>query len=165
MKRRTLLNLWQALGKLEGLKHDVRFSYFLAKNKVSIKPEIEALDEAQKPNAAYLEYEAKRIELAQEHSDKDANGSPKVHNGQFVIFDGRDKFELAIKKLKTKFKTAISTREKQLKEYEAFLGEDVETSLTKIRFTQLPAQIESSYLEIFIEADVIMDDQNLEVVK
>lgn len=165
MKRRTLLDLWKALANLEGLKHDVRFSYFLAKNKVAIKPEIEALDEAQKPNAAYLEYEAKRIETAQKFSDKDANGNPKVHNGQFVIFDKRDDFESEIKKLKTKFKTAISGREKQLKEYDGMLDDEVETSLTKIRFSQLPPQIESKYLEIFIEANVIQDDSEIEVVK
>jgi len=165
MKRRTLLNLWQALGNLEGLKHDVRFSYFLAKNKVAIKPEIEALDEAQRANSAYMEYETKRIETAQKFSDKDANGNPKVHNGQFVIFDKRDEFEKEIKKLKIKFKTAIAEREKQLKDYESMLDEEVEVNLTKIRFSQLPPQIESKYLEIFIEANVIQDDSEIEVVK
>lgn len=165
MKRRTILKLWQALGNLEGLKHDVRFSYFIAKNKVSIKSEIEALDEAQKPTETYLKYETERVELAKEFSDKDENGDPKVKNGQFIILGARDKFEDYIQKLKEAFKATISEREKQLKDYESLLDEDIETILTKIRFTQLPNQIEAAYLEIFIEADVINDDQNLEVVK
>ena len=166
MKRRTILNLWKALAQLEGLKHDVRFSYFIAKNKVAIKPEMEALDEAQKPTEIYLEFEAKRVEAAQLYSDKDENGSPKVHNGQFVIFEKRAEFEKEIKKLKTKFKTAISGRDKQLADYETMLKDDVETvGLTKIRFSQLPKSIEPAFLEVFIEADVIMDDQDIKVVK
>jgi len=157
MKRRTILNMWHVMQKLEGLKHDIRFSYFLAKNKVALKPEIEALDEAQKPSETYIEFENKRIETAQKFADKDAAGNPKIHNGQYVIFDSRDEFEAEIKKLKTKFKTAISDRETQLLEYSKMLNEDVEFTLTKIKFDQLPKQIESAFLEVFIEANVIED--------
>jgi len=159
MKRRTVLNLWQAISKLEGLKHDVRFSYFLAKNKVILKPEIEAFEEAQQPQEAYIQFETKRVELAQTFADKDANGSPKVHNGQFVIFDKRDEFDAEIKKLKTKFKTAIDARNKQLEEYAKMLNEPIELQLSKIKFKQLPPQIESAFLEIFIEAGIIEDDE------
>lgn len=157
MKRRTLLKLWQVVQRLEGLKHDVRFSYFLAKNKVSLKAELDLLDEAQKPSESFIAYEQKRVETAQQFADKDANGQPKTHNGQYVIYDDKAGFEKEIKKLKTKFKTAISAREKQLKEYEALLDEDVHISLTKINFSQLPPQIESAFLEVFIEADLIED--------
>jgi hypothetical protein len=159
MKRRTLLNLWQAINKLEGLKHDVRFSYFLAKNKVALKPEIEAFEEAQKPQDDYIQFETKRVELAQTYADKDANGSPKVHNGQFVIFDKRDEFDAEIKKLKTKFKKAIDARNTQLEEYAKMLDEPVELELSKIKFRQLPPQIESAFLEIFIEAGIIDDNE------
>ena len=159
MKRETLVKLWKVIGSLEGLKHDVRFSYFLAKNKVALKAELDIMEEAQKPSEAYLEYEKQRIETAQGLADKDKNEQPKVHNGQYVIYDNRDKFEAEIKKLKTKFKTAINAREKQIKEYEALLNEPVELALAKIKFSQLPSQIESAYLQVFIEADVIEDDQ------
>ena len=165
MNRRTILKLWQVLGKLEGLKHDVRFSYFLAKNKVALKSELDLMEEAQKPQEAFLAYEQKRVDTAQQFSDKDANGNPKVHNGQYVIYDKRDEFEKEIKKLKTKFKTAIAAREKQVEEYEKLLDENVELNLAKIRFSQLPAQIESAFLEVFIEANLIQDDAELEVVK
>ena len=114
MKRRVLLNLWHALNKLEGQKHDVRFSYFLAKNKVALKTEIEALDEAQKPNAAFIEFENKRIDLAKKYSDKDVTGNPKIHNGQYVIFDQKDEFDEEIKNLREKFKAAIESREAQV---------------------------------------------------
>ena len=159
MKRRTLLKLWQVVQRLEGLKHDVRFSYFLAKNKVALKAELDILDEAQKPSDTFVAYEQKRVELAQQFSDKDDNGQPKTHNGQYVIYDNKADFEKEIKKLKTKFKTAIAAREKQIKEYEALLDEPVETQLTKIRFSQLPPQIESAFLEVFIEANIIEEDQ------
>lgn len=159
MKRETLVKLWKAIGSLEGLKHDVRFSYFLAKNKVALKAELDIMEEAQKPSEAYLEYEKQRIETAQGLADKDKNEQPKVHNGQYVIYDNRDKFEAEIKKLKTKFKTAIAAREKQIKEYEVLLKEPVELELSKIKFSHLPQQIESAFLQVFIEADVIDEDQ------
>jgi hypothetical protein len=158
MKRETMVKLWKVIGSLEGLKHDVRFSYFLAKNKVALRAELDIMDEAQKPSEAYLEFENRRVELAQKFSDKDANGQPKVHNGQYVIYDNRDEFEKEMKKLKTKFKSAIESREKQIDEYAALLKEPVELSLSKIKFTQLPPQIESAYLEVFLEAGVIDDD-------
>jgi hypothetical protein len=158
MKRETMVKLWKVIGALEGLKHDVRFSYFLAKNKVGLKAELDIMEEAQKPSEAYLEFENRRVELAQKFSDKDANGQPKVHNGQYVIYDNRDEFEKEMKKLKTKFKSAIESREKQIDEYAALLKEPVELSLSKIKFTQLPPQIESAYLEVFLEAGVIDDD-------
>lgn len=158
MKRRTALKLWQVFGKLEGLKHDVRFSYFLAKNKVALKAELDLLEESQKPSQAFLEYEARRVESAQKFADKDANGNPKIHNNSYIIYDKREDFEKEIKTLKTKFKKAISDRENQIKDYEKLLDEPVELQLTKIRFTQLPPQIEASVLEVFIEADIIEDD-------
>jgi hypothetical protein len=161
MKRRVLLNLWHALNKLEGMKHDVRFSYFLAKNKVALKTEIEALDEAQKPNAAFIEFENKRIDLAKKYSDKDATGNPKIHNGQYVIFDQKDEFDEEIKNLREKFKAAIESREAQVEEYNKMLKDEVDFKPTKIKFNQLPKQIESVFLEIFIEADVIDDDQDI----
>jgi hypothetical protein len=161
MKRRVLLNLWHALNKMEGMKHDVRFSYFLAKNKVALKTEIEALDEAQKPNAAFIEFENKRIELAKKYSDKDATGNPKIHNGQYVIFDQKDEFDEEIKNLREKFKAAIESREAQVEEYNKMLNDEVDFKPTKIKFNQLPKQIESVFLEIFIEADIIDDDQDI----
>lgn len=159
MVKKTALKLWQVFGQLEGLKHDVRFSYFLAKNKVALKSEIELLEEAQKPSELFLQYEAKRIEAAQKYSDKDQNGNPKIHNDQYVIYDERDKFEEEIKKLKTKFKKAIAEREAQLKEYAKFLEEPLELQLTKIRFDQLPNQIEAVVIETFLEADIIEEGE------
>jgi len=165
MKRSTIVKLWRVLGNLEGLKHDVRFSYFLAKNKVALRTELEVMEEAQKPSESFLAYEQKRVETAQSFADKDANGNPKVHNGQYVIYDKRDEFEKEMAKLKTKFKTAIAAREKQVADYAVLLEEPVEISLSKIRFSQLPQQIESGYLEVFIEANIIQDDQDISVVK
>jgi hypothetical protein len=161
MKRRVILDLWKVLSQLEGLKHDVRFSYFLAKNKVALKSEIEALNEANTPSAAYLEFENKRVEGAQRFADKDEVGNPKVFNNQYVITEHKSDFEAEMKKLKTKFKTAIEAREKQIKDYEDLLEEEVEFKPTKLRFSQLPRQVESSVLEVFIEADIIEDDQEV----
>lgn len=158
MKKSTVLKLWKVFCQLEGLKHDVRLSYFLAKNKRDIKAEIEIMDEAQKASQAFIEYETRRVELAQLLSDKDANGNPKIHNGQYIIYDKKDEFEAEMKKLKTKFKKAISDREKQVTEYNSMLDDEVSLNLSKINIRQLPSQIEPSVIEIFLEASLIDDD-------
>jgi hypothetical protein len=158
MKKSTVLKLWKVFGQLEGLKHDVRFSYFLAKNKRDIKAEIEMMEEAQKPSVAFMEYENNRVRLAQGMADKDVNGSPKIYNGQYIINDKKDDFEKEMKKLKTKFKKAVIDREQQVKEYNDMLDDNINLSLTKININRLPSQIEASVLEVFLEASLIDDD-------
>ena len=157
MKRRIAVSLWNALSKMEGMKYDVRFSYILAKNKIALKPEIEILNELKKSSPDYLEFENKRVELAQKYCDRDSSGTLKIINNQFVIKE-KQLFEEEIIKLKTEYMKPIENREKQLKEYEVFLNEDIYFTPAKVKFSYLPSQIESSLMEILIEAGIIEDD-------
>lgn len=157
MKRLAIVNLWKVISKMEG-KMDTRLNYLLVKNKIALKPEIEALEQTSKPRAEFLEFESKRVEAAHKYCDKEEDGKPKVFNNQYVIMKNREVFESEIKTLKDKYTEAIQYREKQVYDYEKLLNEEIVFTPTKIKFSYLPPQIESNVLEVFIEADIIEDD-------
>jgi len=160
MKLKTIVNLWKTIEKLENVKMTTDFVWFLTKNKVAVKSEIKALDEAQKPSAIFLEYENKRVETAQRLSDKDITGNPRIQNGQYVIYEHKEEFEIEMKSLKQKFKDAIAEREKQLEEYTKLLERDIELNLVTIDFDKLPNTIDVETMEAFIEADLVIKATN-----
>jgi len=157
MKNRDLITLHNQLTTLEGTKFSVKFSYFVAKNKVMIKDEYGPLEEARRPDPKYTEYDSLRAKLAQELSDKDANGHPRIENGNFVIVEKFTEFKEGLEKLKEEYAEAIKDQEKKFKEFEALLDEEVDYKGPKIDLKDIPEQVEPSVLEILIVAGLIID--------
>lgn len=159
MKKLDVLRLNEVFNRFGDMKYGVKFSYFLAKNRIAIKSEVEALDEARKPEQDFLDFELERVKLAQEYSDKDSAGKPMVQNGAFVIVTKLDKFEKEMEKLKKKFKGSVEQRESQMKEFEKLLSEEyVMSNPFKISFGELPESIEPSVVEVLITADLIKEE-------
>ena len=159
MKKRDLLNLNGALSVLESRQFSVKFSYFVAKNKVLLKDEINALDEAKRPSAEYLEYDQNRIELANSFADKNEDGNSRIENNNFVITENIVEFQSQVEKLKKEYDEHISTNEQKLKEFEDLLDTDVKYEGPKIKLLDIPDGIEPSVLAVLITADLIIDDQ------
>jgi len=157
MKNRDMITLFQQLTTLEGRKFSVKFSYFVAKNKVMIKEEYGALDEARKPDPIYTEYDSKRAALAHELADKDTNGQPKIENGNFVIIENFEKFKKSLDELKEQYAEAIKEQEQRIKDFEALLDEEIEYKGPKIDLKDIPEQVEPSVLEILIVCGLIID--------
>lgn len=159
MKKLDVLRLNEVFNRFGDMKYGVKFSYFLAKNRIAIKQEVEALDEARKPEQDFLDFELERVKLAQEYSDKDSAGKPMIQNNSFVIVQKADAFEKEMNKLKKKFKNAIEQREAQVKEFEKILDEDYTLpNPFKIPFSELPQSIEPSVVEVLISADLIKEE-------
>lgn len=159
MKKLDVLRLNEVFNRFGDMKYGVKFSYFLAKNRIAIKSEVEALDEARKPEQDFLDFELERVKLAQEYADKDSAGKPMVQNGAFVIVTKLDKFEKEMEKLKKKFKASIEQRESQMKEFEKLLSEEyIMSNPFKISFSELPDSIEPSVVEVLITADLIKEE-------
>ena len=158
MKNRDLLNLHRALTSIEGRKSTVKFSYFVAKNKIMIKDDYSVLEVAGKPSEKFTEFDSKRASLAQELAEKDEKGQSKIENGNFVIIENIDKFKKDLDKLKSEYEDAIKEQEKRFKEFEVLLDEDIEyTSGPKIALEDIPEPIEPSILEILIVSDLIKE--------
>jgi len=159
LTKRDLLKLYNGIIAMEGRAYSVKFSYFIAKNKVALRDEISALEEARKPSDEYRSFDTKRAKLAQKYADKNEDGSAKIHENSFVITKNVDKFQSEIKKLREKNKKYITEFEKQMVDFEELL--DTEATLentSKIVFKDIPQSIEPSILEVLILADLIIED-------
>jgi len=160
IKKRDLLKLHNAITLLENKQYSVKFSYFIAKNKVTMRNEITALEQTNKADEEFQEYENKRIRLARQHADKDDDGSPKVQDSNFVLTTNMELFQKEFGELKEKYKDVIIKREKQLTEFEQFLEGDVEFEGMKINFKDIPQQnIEPVMMECLILADLIIEEK------
>ncbi len=81
IKKRDLLNLYNAISELEGRPFSVKFSYFIAKNKVAMRDEISALDIAKRATDEFKSYDGERAKLAQKFADKNEDGSIDLYFG------------------------------------------------------------------------------------
>jgi hypothetical protein len=144
---------------MEGRQFSVKFSYFVAKNKVAIKNEIDAIQEVQQPSEEYKKYDLERARLAQAFADKNEDGSAKIHDNSFVITANVDEFQEALAELRVSYKDAIEQHEAKMKELESLLNEEVEINGAKVDFKDIPSTIEPSLMEILIIADLIIEDE------
>ena len=166
MKKRDLISLNSALVALEGRQFTVKFSYFMAKNKVMIKDEFAALDEVRKPSPEYIAFDTKRAEMAMEFADKDDDGKPKIENNNFIITQKVEEFRKALDELKATNAKVIETYEKQVKDFEELLDEDIDFRGPKIDLKDIPPTIEPSFLEVLITSNLLIEDSpELTVVK
>lgn len=159
LKRRDLVKLFNGLVSMEGRAFSVKFSYFLAKNKVALKDEITAIEEVRKASDEFRQYDIERARLAQEYADKNEDGSAKIYDNSFVITAKVDEFQKRLSELKSKYETVIKDHENKMVELEELLNDKVEFQGTKIDFKDIPDTIEPSLLEVFIIADLIIEDQ------
>ena len=158
MKKRDLMSLYNGLCMLEGRPFTVKFSYFVAKNKVLLKNEFAALDAVRKPSESYIAYDTRRAELALKMADKDENGNAKIENNNFVIVEKVDEFKERLDKLKKQYAKAIKDHEKKTADFEEILDEEFEYSGPKIDLKDIPQSVEPSILEAFITADLIIEN-------
>lgn len=160
VKKGDLLQLWYIL---EGMKHQkqaVKFSYFVAKNKLLIKAEIDALNEVQEVPETFQLYDRKRAELAAEMADKlPETGEAKTENGQYIITEKKEEFDEALAKLKETYAEVIEQRKAQIEAFKELLDEEVEFKGHKIKFGDIPGTIEPTVMEVLLIAGLIFEDE------
>jgi len=159
-KKGDLLNLWYILEGLKHQKQNVKFSYFVAKNKLAIKGEFDALNEAQDASEAFKLYDTKRAELAAGMADKiPGTDQPMTANGQYVIKEKKDDFEKSLDELKEQYKTVIEDRQKQLDAFKELLDEETEFKGHAIKLENLPGDIEPTIIEGLLAVDLILEEE------
>lgn len=145
MKTQEVLKLNATLETLSNLK-GAKFAYAIAKNKEFIKTEIEALKEATKPSEEFEKYNKARIELAENHADKDEDGKSVIEGNQYKITD-MDKFNKEHDKLKEEYKEALEAHKKQQDEFNALLEEETKLELQMIKIEDIPQDITVEQME------------------
>lgn len=135
--RQELLELWHGLPALANLK-GFKLGYAVARTKAKLKPEIEALDEALKPDAAFQKYEEKRMELCRKFVQKDTQGEPMIQGNEFVFGENRGAFDAEMVPLQEEFAGAIEDRKKQIEDYQAGLRESITVEVHQIAPEDIP---------------------------
>ena len=159
-KKGDLLNLWYIFEGLKFKKQNVKFSYFVAKNKIKMKSEVDALTEAQEAPEVFKAYDGKRADLAAEMADRVADtDQPLVDNGQYVIKARKDEFDKQLAELKEEYKSVIEDRAEQVEKFKELLDEEVKFDGHKIKLGDIPQEIEPSVLEAFIAVDLINEEE------
>lgn len=155
--RQELFELWHGLFLLANLK-GFKLAYAVARTKAKLKPEIEALDEALKPDNAFQEYEKKRLNLCRKYARKDEFGEPIVQGNQFV-FENREEFEAQMIPLDDEYVNAIEVRKAQLEDYQKSLREPITVEVHQVSPDDLPQDLtvkEMEVLYLFIkDSDVV----------
>lgn len=155
VKKRDLLSLWNILERLKIVK-EKRISYFIAKNRLEIKNEIEALQEAQMPSELFKLYDEKRAALAERMADRvEGTTTPMTKDGQYIITHNRDDFDEELTELKDKFKKAIDERKTQIEIFNELLEEETEFKGYSITLENLPDNIEAYVIEVLLKIGLI----------
>jgi hypothetical protein len=147
--RQELLELWHGLPALANLT-GFKLGYAVARTKAKLRPEVEALDEALKPDKDFQKYEEKRLILCQKYVQKDAQGNPAVQNGQFIFGENREVFEKEMAPLSEEYAQAIEDRKTQFEDYQDSLRDPITVEVHQITEADVPedasvAQVEALY--------------------
>lgn len=149
MLNEKLQGLYQGIEAVSGLK-GVRFAYAMAKNKSALKRELETLQEAIKMSEKYGEYEEKRVELCEQHSEKDDKGKAKLENNEYVILS-KAQFDKELGKLRKEYESVIEERTAQIKEFNELLKKESEFKPYMVAYESVSEEISSSQLSGIIE--------------
>jgi len=147
MKKQDVLQLFnglQAVSNLPGAK----WSYAVARNITKLKPEVEALQKAYSADKDFVEFENKRIELAQKHAVKEKGNPKKIkigNNEEYIIAD-KDKFNKELTPIQKKYKKAIDERKKQIDDFNDILKEEIEIDLYMVSSEYIPEGITPAQL-------------------
>jgi hypothetical protein len=152
--REKLIQVWTILSQLSQVKTTAKGAYGIGRNKRAIESEIKSLEEAQKaviyPDSLN-EFHSKRVELCREFADKDADGNPKMTGQSFVMTTGRSLFEEKLIPLREEYKEPLEAANKIDSEFHAFLQEEIEVEVFKIKIDDVPNDISGAELEILGE--------------
>lgn len=146
--REYFLTLNQRLSFLGALKGS-KFSFTIAKNKEVIKPIVDKLNKMIKMSDRFMEFDKKRVEINEKYAERDEKGNPIMKEERFTIpKDKKEDFQKEIEALKTEYKDAVSERETQKKELEAFLKEEITLDFKTIPLSIIPEDINVDEMEI-----------------
>jgi hypothetical protein len=138
LRRKQVLEIDAALGALAQHAKGVKLAYAIAKNRASLRGEVEAIREADKPTAEFLTYEERRIAAAKAHAKKDAQGEPVIAGNAYVLED-QAAFDATLGAIRQQHAEAIAAREAQLVELGKLLDDAVEVALHRVKLEAIEA--------------------------
>lgn len=147
MKKADIFTLEQSL-RAVAHHRGAKFAYAIAKNLRIIQAELKDLQEAGKPDEAFIAYEQRRIDLAASFAIKDDQDQPVIADGRFSIPpETLPEFESQLAKLREECHDILTARQTQEDEYRRLLDEKADIDLFRIPVDVFPEDITGSQLE------------------
>jgi hypothetical protein len=148
MKNKDLVPFNAALQEVSDIRGK-DFAYAVFKNKSIVEKELEIFKQLQRtPHPDFQSYEQERHILCVTHSIKDENGQPKILNNRFEIDPLQQiDFQNEFQDLKEKYNDVIQDMQNAEQEYNDFLEKDSTIELIKVKFEDLPENVNASFLE------------------
>ena len=129
------------------VKKTNEFSFALAYNKKIIKPILDSVEETKKNLKfanKYVEFNAKKQELAEKHAARDEQGN--VQKNEVGIFIRNiEEFNKELAELTTEYKDAVD----EIAEFDSFLNKETETEVKfmKVSYKDMPTPDEDDIIE------------------
>jgi len=123
-----------------------KFAYAISRNEDFFISLTKAMKKLLNPSKKYMEYNTKRLELAQKYADLDKDGKPIIFNNNYVINTRRNEFESQIEKIKDEYKECIEEQEKRENSLDEILEREEEVQIYQIKSTYLPLTLTASQL-------------------
>ncbi len=136
LTKSDILILWQTLNILPSVE-SFQVGYALARTRRFIKDEVEALQEAIKPSADFLEYDRKRLELCERLAKKDDKGNPVISGTQYV-FDNPQEFQEELTKLNEEYQEVLTKRDEQIAAFNKALLEPAGCQVFMVKASKMP---------------------------
>ncbi len=150
LKRTRLFGLIQGIN-VALLLSGAKFAYALVKNKKKIQSELDILKEVAKLTEEPEEFRKKRIELCEQHCEKDDKKKAIIKNNSYCGLNDNKEFNKEIENLKIEYKTALEEQKKAIEEHNKLLQEEVEIDLYKVLLKDVPEGITGKQLEAIQE--------------
>lgn len=141
LTKSDILVLWQTLNAIPSVE-SFQVGYAFARTKRFIKDEVEAMQEAIRPPADFLEYDRKRIELCEKLAQKDANDNSVIVGGEYV-FDSPQKFQKELSKLTKEYQEVIDKRGEQIAVFNKAMLGPAESQVFMIKASKMPDSLGS----------------------
>jgi len=140
------------INKLSILKGK-KISIVILNNLKLIKSEVEKINSYTQPSEDFLEYENKRIDLCNNFTKKNEDGTivEKLNNNGQQEFDINVEDPLwinAISELKSEYTNTLNNREEQIKKYNDVLNTESDIVFEKLEISDLPDDISLEVLSI-----------------
>jgi len=145
MTNTKVLELHNVLSGLKGLK-GIKFNYCISKNLAILETEIQSIQSTLKSSDNYKIFDEKRIELCKKYAKKDSNDQPvkiidpETKQERYEIGDQLG-FDTEYALLKEENKEIVTEREKQLSDFNEFLGKESTITLYKIKLEDVSEDI------------------------
>lgn len=151
--REKLYELYSGISKCLDIPGE-KFAYAILKNKKMVDSAIRSHEDSYQEKQDFLDFQKEMKELVRSHAKKNELGEYEVKDAieggrivkQYVVED-QELLDKEAVELKKKHAKAIKSREKQMKDFQKSLGEEIYIEIHKIKKSEVPTTITANQLE------------------